>query len=107
MTEKTIIPYVINASAGTGKTTLLLQNVLLDLLERSGRDSDATIKNSLVITFTVAAASEMRRRLENNISFCREYSENPALHDERFIIGGDGSKLAKAIRSDEYSGIAR
>ena len=107
MTEKTIIPYVINASAGTGKTTLLLQNVLLDLLERSGRDSDATIKNSLVITFTVAAASEMRRRLENNISFCREYSENPALHDERFIIGGDGSKLAKAIKSDEYSGIAR
>ena len=106
MTEKTITPYVINASAGTGKTTLLLQNVLLDLLERSDHDSEATIKNSLVITFTVAAAAEMRRRLENNISFCIEYAENPSLHDTDFIIGGDASSLAKAIRSDKYNGIA-
>ena len=107
MTEKTIIPYVINASAGTGKTTLLLQNVLLDLLERSDQYPEATIKNSLVITFTVAAAAEMRRRLENNISFCIEYAGNRSLHDASFIIGGDASKLAKAIRSDKYSGIAR
>lgn len=107
MTEKTIIPYVINASAGTGKTTLLLQNVLLDLLERSDRHPEATIKNSLVITFTVAAAAEMRRRLENNISFCIEYAGNSSLRDANFVIGGDESKLAKAIRSDKYSGIAK
>lgn len=107
MNEHTNIPYVINASAGTGKTTLLLQSVLLDLLERSKEDSEATIRNSLVITFTVAAAAEMRRRLENNISFCLDYAKNPSLRDANFVIGGDEGKLAKAIRSDELGGIAR
>lgn len=99
-TTTTIIPHVINASAGTGKTTLLLQDVLLDLLRRSDGDGEATIRNSLLITFTVAATAEMRQRMEDDIRFCIDYAHDAALHDDRFRIGGDGSDLAKAIRAN-------
>lgn len=99
-TTTTTIPHVINASAGTGKTTLLLQDVLLDLLRRSDGDAEATIRNSLLITFTVAATAEMRQRLEDDIRFCIDYAHDATLHDDRFRIGGDGSDLAKAIRAN-------
>lgn len=50
------MPYVISASAGTGKTTQLLQDILLDLLNRNADEAHSSIRESLIITFTVAAA---------------------------------------------------
>ena len=66
------MPYVISASAGTGKTTQLLQDILLDLLNRNADEAHSSIRESLIITFTVAAAAEIRRRLEQTCStpFC-------------------------------------
>lgn len=98
--------YVINASAGTGKTTRLLQDVLADLLERStDPTAPQSIRSSLVITFTEAAAAEMRRRLETNLRFAIDYAtENAhcaggrlAKPDTEYVIGGDGGRLAQLI----------
>ncbi|PLS29170.1 UvrD-helicase domain-containing protein [Bifidobacterium parmae] len=104
--------YVINASAGTGKTTRLLQDVLADLLERnmdSGRSAfERSIRSSLVITFTEAAAAEMRRRLETNLRFTIDYARENAHRvggslaktDDGYVIGGDDGRLAKLILAD-------
>lgn len=102
------MPYVISASAGTGKTTRLLQDVLLDLLERDGRDDSVSIRESLIITFTVAAAAEIRRRLEHNLRYAINYAganegcppDDPAMRDDGFVLGGDSGDLARAIRRD-------
>lgn len=101
--------HVINASAGTGKTTRLLQDVLLDLLDgsRSGAEP-RSIRSSLVITFTEAAAAEMRRKLEANLRFAIDYATANADHtgtglamsDDHYMIGGDDGDLARAILSD-------
>lgn len=101
--------YVINASAGTGKTTRLLQDVLYDLLARSGGTNEAaqSLRSSLVITFTEAAAAEMRRKLEANLRFAIDYAnanercgEELSLSDTEYKIGGDDGKLAAAILAD-------
>ncbi|KAA8822349.1 DNA helicase UvrD [Bifidobacterium reuteri] len=101
--------YVINASAGTGKTTQLLQDVLLDLLERNrSAASPQSIRASLVITFTEAAAAEMRRRLESNLRFAIDFAaanehcdpRHLVKHDDKYEIGGDDGALAQAILID-------
>ncbi|KFI93327.1 ATP-dependent exoDNAse (exonuclease V) beta subunit (contains helicase and exonuclease domains) [Bifidobacterium saguini DSM 23967] len=101
--------YVINASAGTGKTTQLLQDVLLDLLERNrNAASPQSIRTSLVITFTEAAAAEMRRRLESNLRFAIDFATanahcNPQhliKNDDEYAIGGNDGALAQAILTD-------
>lgn len=43
------MPYVISASAGTGKTTQLLQDILLDLLNRNADEAHSSIRESLII----------------------------------------------------------
>ena len=68
------MPYVISASAGTGKTTQLLQDILLDLLNRNADEAHSSIRESLIITFTVAAAAEIRRRLEQNLQYAILYA---------------------------------
>lgn len=98
--------HVINASAGTGKTTQLLQDVLLDLLERNrSAASPQSIRASLVITFTEAAAAEMRRRLESNLRFAIDFAtanehcdpRHLIKNDDKYEIGGNDGALAKAI----------
>lgn len=50
----------VNASAGTGKTKILIDRVLILLLEHK--------KNILCLTFTNAAADEMQNRIYNTLS---------------------------------------
>ncbi|KFI52236.1 UvrD-helicase domain-containing protein [Bifidobacterium biavatii] len=108
--------YFINASAGTGKTTRLLQDVMIDLLERSRTDEHASIRNSLIITFTVAAAAELRSKLGRNLAFAVRYArahermiaggqsrDAAAEHDTDFLIGGDDGELATVIRASRES----
>ncbi|RSX54674.1 UvrD-helicase domain-containing protein [Bifidobacterium samirii] len=97
--------YFISASAGTGKTTRLLQDVMADLLERARGDAHASIRESLIVTFTIAAAAELRAKLARNIDFAVDYARSymdggEPLHDDRYLIGGDDGDLARMIVRD-------
>lgn len=102
------MPYVISASAGTGKTTQLLQDILLDLLNRNADEAHSSIRESLIITFTVAAAAEIRRRLEQNLQYAILYARRNhgcqpgslVLLDTDYQLGGDDSELARTILHD-------
>lgn len=103
--------HFISASAGTGKTTRLLQDVMIDLLERS-RDGDPreqSIRQSLIVTFTVAASAELRSKLDANLRYAIGYATeadramtDPDGHDmpldEEFRIGGEHGELASMIK---------
>ncbi|HOO22543.1 MAG TPA: UvrD-helicase domain-containing protein [Clostridia bacterium] len=53
---------LVNASAGSGKTSTMIRKIMSLLI-----DEHADIKKILVITFTVAAAAEMKQKLVNEI----------------------------------------
>ena len=97
--------YFISASAGTGKTTRLLQDVMVDLLERARTDGRVSIRESLIVTFTIAAAAELRAKLARSIDFAVDYARScmsggEPLHDDRYLIGGDDGDLARMIACD-------
>ncbi|KAB7790049.1 UvrD-helicase domain-containing protein [Bifidobacterium leontopitheci] len=97
--------YFISASAGTGKTTQLLQDVMLDLLNPN-HSNHTSIRESLIITFTTAAAAELRAKLDRNLRFAVDYarscqsSSGERPHDVNYYIGGDDGPLARMIASD-------
>ncbi|MBL8215178.1 MAG: UvrD-helicase domain-containing protein [Bryobacterales bacterium] len=66
---------IIEASAGTGKTTELVQRIVNVL--RSGR---TTIDRIVAVTFTTKAAGELKLRLRQELDRCRGTSADP---DER------------------------
>ncbi|RVU71728.1 MULTISPECIES: helicase-exonuclease AddAB subunit AddA [Lactobacillus] len=53
---------LVSASAGSGKTTVLVQRVLKQIL------SGTSVDQLLVVTFTKAAAEEMKTRIKNELS---------------------------------------
>ena len=53
---------IVSASAGTGKTTLLIERILRLII-----DEEYDINDFLVMSFTVAAAEEIRARLGNRL----------------------------------------
>lgn len=76
------------AAAGSGKTAVLVQRIieLINPPEKSGKDS-ADISELLVLTFTDAAASEMRAKISAAVS--RALDENPYdphLHRQSLLI---------------------
>ena len=62
---------LVSAAAGSGKTAILIQRILKIILE--GR---ANVDELLVVTFTNAAASEMKLRLSSAIR--KHMRENPS-----------------------------
>lgn len=73
---------VVSAGAGSGKTAVLVERVLSLLRE----DASLTMERFLVMTFTEAAAGEMRERLANGIE--------AAIHEAN---DADDSILAKRL----------
>lgn len=66
---------LVSASAGTGKTTVLAQRVLKSInLGRPGDDEKPDVDNLLVLTFTDAAAQNMRERIKKQL---REAIDHP------------------------------
>ena len=61
---------LVSAAAGSGKTRVLVER-LLDRVEKEGRDID----EFLVITFTNAAAAELRGRIARELS--QRLAKNP------------------------------
>ena len=52
---------LVSASAGSGKTTVLVQRVLKEILSGTGVDQ------LLIVTFTKAAAAEMKERIKQEL----------------------------------------
>lgn len=56
---------VVSASAGTGKTTVLVERIF-----RLLKDKRTSVDRLLVVTFTKLAAAEMKERLKESLSDC-------------------------------------
>ncbi len=70
-------PALIEASAGTGKTY-----TLEELYIRALRESDElTVENILVVTFTKAAAAELRERLQRKLGEVRKDARKKGSED--------------------------
>ncbi len=63
-------PYFLEASAGTGKTFAIEHFVARLLIEG---DSPLSIDQILVVTFTRAAARELKKRIRENLCRCKEH----------------------------------
>lgn len=68
---------VVSAAAGSGKTAVLVQRVVSAALGSSGQPP-VPLERMLVVTFTKAAASEMKERLEAGLLSEREELRNAA-----------------------------
>ncbi|WCR53811.1 MAG: ATP-dependent helicase/nuclease subunit A [Wolbachia endosymbiont of Ctenocephalides orientis wCori] len=68
----------VNASAGTGKTKILIDRVLRLLLENK--------KNILCLTFTNAAANEMEDRIHNTLSKWAACSDSELMEDLKQLL---------------------
>jgi ATP-dependent helicase/nuclease subunit A len=80
--------FLVEAGAGTGKTSVLLQRVLT--LLRTGRGQ---LSRTVVITFTEKAAAELRVRLHREIEAALA---GPLRDDERWNLYSARSQLASA-----------
>lgn len=76
---------IISAAAGSGKTAVLVEHVL-KLLSDTERPVDAN--RLLVVTFTNAAANEMRSRIEKRLTDEYKKTKNRRLAKQRMLING-------------------
>lgn len=72
---------LVSAAAGSGKTTVMIARIIEELLQ-----TDKTIDQFLVITFTKDAADNMRRKMETELRVRADQYEKMINH------GGKGSK---------------
>ncbi len=79
---------IVSASAGSGKTAVLSERVLRKL--RSG----VNIDELLILTFTKAAAAEMKERIRKKISLDKNLSSQLAKIDAAYITTFDAFALA-------------
>ena len=63
---------LVSAAAGSGKTAVLVERIIKMVIDE---DNPISIDNLLVVTFTNAAASEMRERISEALE--KEIDENP------------------------------
>ena len=75
---------IVTAAAGSGKTAVLVERVIKKL---SDENNPVSADRLLIVTFTNAAAAEMRRRIEKALSDkCAEQPENTYLLNQRLLI---------------------
>lgn len=72
---------LVTASAGTGKTTALVARVI-NLLKSGAADADEL----LVVTFTNAAADEMRQKIEKSLNAEIKATGSPRLARQRVLL---------------------
>ncbi len=76
---------LLSAAAGSGKTAVLVQRVIDKLLDR---ENPVSINELLILTFTEAAAAEMKKKISAAIN--REFladPENGHLKKQRMLLG--------------------
>ena len=59
---------LVSASAGSGKTTVMIERIVQLLLKYKDSENPLSISNFLVVTFTKASASDMKQKLINSLS---------------------------------------
>ena len=84
---------LVNAGAGTGKTHTLTQRYVHTLLE----NADIGPRNILAITYTEAAAAELRARIQDTL---RLFAQDPALAEE------DAQRLTEHARTMDQAWIS-
>lgn len=75
---------IVTAAAGSGKTAVLVERVIRKLCDES---NGISAENLLIVTFTNAAAAEMRRRIEKALADkCAEQPQNNHILKQRLLI---------------------
>ena len=59
---------LVNAAAGSGKTAVLVERIIRKLIPSEDNPNPCDVSELLVVTFTNAAASEMRERVGTALS---------------------------------------
>lgn len=79
---------IVSAGAGSGKTAVLSERVLQKVL------NGTHVNELLILTFTKAAAEEMKSRIRKNISSRKELLPELALLDSAYITTFDSYALS-------------
>ena len=75
---------LVAAAAGSGKTAVLVQRAIDRLTDP---DSPTSADRMLIVTFTKAAAAEMRARLEKRLhDLLREHPADPRLRRQSILL---------------------
>ena len=83
---------LLSAAAGSGKTAVLVERIIRRLLDK---EYPVDITELLVVTFTKAAAAEMRDRIEKRLlALMKEQPENTRLRRQQLLL--------QLARSDSY-----
>lgn len=78
---------LVSASAGSGKTTVMIERIIQLLKKYKDTDNPLSISDFLVVTFTKASASDMKQKLIKSLS---------ELNQDEFIV----SQIEKVATSD-------
>ena len=75
---------LVAAAAGSGKTAVLTQRIVEILTDEK---NPCNADELLVVTFTKAAAEEMKKRIEDKINnLIKEYPQNKRLQDQKILL---------------------
>ena len=77
---------LVSAAAGSGKTAVLVQRIIEKLTDK---DTPQDINRLLVVTYTNAAAAEMRERIGKRLAEClatEEYAGNTHLQKQVLLL---------------------
>ncbi len=82
-TEGTVL---VSAAAGSGKTAVLVERVIRKITRE---ENPVSIDKMLIVTFTNAAAAEMKRKIEKRLyEVCRENPDDEVLLRQKHLISG-------------------
>jgi len=91
---------LVSAAAGSGKTAVLVARILAMITDES-RPVD--IDRLLVVTFTNAAAAEMRERIRDALE-ARSIQEPDSIHLQRqLVLVGPAAPSALPSQRDDYN----
>ena len=75
---------LVSAAAGSGKTAVLTGRIIARILDK---EHPVSIDRLLIVTFTEAAAAEMRKRISEAISEkLREFPDNEELRKQKTLV---------------------
>lgn len=72
---------LVNAAAGSGKTAVLAERIIQSLIPGKTNPTPTDINKMLVVTFTNAAAAEMKERISDTLTEKLEETTDPLLAD--------------------------
>ena len=75
---------LVSAAAGSGKTAVLVERIIKEL---TAEDDHINADRLLVVTFTVAAAAEMRSRIEKGLDdYCAEHPDDTNALKQKLLL---------------------